>query len=461
MSFFHDKRGNVAMMVALCTLPIILLIGFAVEFSRQQAVESKLQAALDATVLAVALERKIGTKGQGQLRQIAEDSFNANNDLDIVVDLERMGMTLEEDETVLTLEGVMPTFLLGVIGQDHLKVKVMSGAVLGEPVAVEIALVLDVSNSMSGTRLDGLQVASKALINTLFEDDNENIQIGIVPFNDYVNVGTAHRNASWLDVPDDESGTYQSCPIDRKAAERAGCTFRTVCQQEGQFGAGSEGCREERTCPSGYELERKACTERKWENTWLGCVNSRAEPLNIEDGQFTGSPALGALMGKWEPCYDDNEIIDLTDDTNLLRRKIDKLRAGGQTYMAPGLAWGRRLLSSEEPFTQAKLSGIDGRQTIILLSDGANTVSRNGKGEHKARNSLAANVDTLAACDLIKQEGIDIYTIDYGVDDPVTEKLLQDCASGTDYAFEADSSNQLLQVFEDISSRFSSLALSR
>jgi Flp pilus assembly protein TadG len=53
-SFICDRRGNILPLFGLALVPIVGLIGAAVDYSRASSVQSKLQAALDSTVLAMA-----------------------------------------------------------------------------------------------------------------------------------------------------------------------------------------------------------------------------------------------------------------------------------------------------------------------------------------------------------------------------------------------------------------------
>ena len=46
--FVREKRGNVAVIFALCCVPLITVVGCAVDYSRATQVRSKLQAAADA-----------------------------------------------------------------------------------------------------------------------------------------------------------------------------------------------------------------------------------------------------------------------------------------------------------------------------------------------------------------------------------------------------------------------------
>ena len=52
--FKRDNRGNVAVIFALATLPIIGFVGAAVDFSHANSVKASLQAALDSTALMLA-----------------------------------------------------------------------------------------------------------------------------------------------------------------------------------------------------------------------------------------------------------------------------------------------------------------------------------------------------------------------------------------------------------------------
>ena len=52
--FFSDRRGGVAPMFALCLIPLIGFVGAAVDYSHANSLKAKLQAALDATALAMA-----------------------------------------------------------------------------------------------------------------------------------------------------------------------------------------------------------------------------------------------------------------------------------------------------------------------------------------------------------------------------------------------------------------------
>src|SRR6202521_1483537 len=73
--FFQDRRGGVAPMLALAVIPIVGLMGAAVDYSRANAMRTSMQAAADSTALM--LSQEAGTLTGEALGQKATDYFNA------------------------------------------------------------------------------------------------------------------------------------------------------------------------------------------------------------------------------------------------------------------------------------------------------------------------------------------------------------------------------------------------
>src|SRR5665811_1841150 len=65
-AFRVAHAGNVAITFALATLPIIATVGFAVDYSRANAVKAAMQAALDSTALMISKEATTDTNTQLQ-----------------------------------------------------------------------------------------------------------------------------------------------------------------------------------------------------------------------------------------------------------------------------------------------------------------------------------------------------------------------------------------------------------
>src|SRR5256714_6816288 len=73
--FLRDRRGGVAPMFALAVIPLIGLTGAAIDYSRANSARTGMQAAIDATALAMA--KLAPTLTQSELQQKTSAYFNA------------------------------------------------------------------------------------------------------------------------------------------------------------------------------------------------------------------------------------------------------------------------------------------------------------------------------------------------------------------------------------------------
>lgn len=71
------KKGQVAVLFALCAAPLLLAASIAVDMSNASNMKSKLQAAADSAVLAAATRLAVGASEEDK-EQIAIDTFYAN-----------------------------------------------------------------------------------------------------------------------------------------------------------------------------------------------------------------------------------------------------------------------------------------------------------------------------------------------------------------------------------------------
>lgn len=210
--FLKSKRGNVAMIFALCLVPLMILMGGAVDLARQRGGEVGTQNALDAALLAVAHEA-LGKNNQ-QLTKDGREWFDAhliNSNLDIT------SFQITKDGQVITAEvvGTVDTTFLAIMGLDRLTVRRTASVKFGIQ-KVEVALVLDTTGSMGNnvsgsggghggpppvTKLAALKSAATTMMNSLetASDGSGQLEVGIVPFATYVNVGPDNMDESWID----------------------------------------------------------------------------------------------------------------------------------------------------------------------------------------------------------------------------------------------------------------------
>lgn len=395
-SIRHDDSGAVAIIFAITLVVVVMIGGMALDYARGISTRTDIQAAADAAVLAaVRAKSEDGNLGLGQLKQIARDYFDRN-----------YGDTINIDDFQLVDDGngayrievatEMQTSLLNVGGLADMNLSVSSSAMTSQSGPLELALVLDNTGSMSGNKLTSLKTAAKDLIDTMLTDvGSDQTKIALVPFGMYVNVGEANANASWMSVSDPDD--------------------------------------------------------------WNGCAGSRAHPLNVQDGSY-GTDSVPGLLDT--SCGE--EITSLSSNKSELNIAINNMGADGWTYIPSGLAWGWRVLSSEAPFTQGKtqdeMTDEGGTKAIVLMTDGENTRSPSYP-DHDGWDTDLANTITSELCGNVKDQEVVIYTIAFEVTDLPTKDMLKNCATKTDYYYDASNSSELAEAFSTIAGELSQLRL--
>ncbi len=184
--FLGDVRGNVAIIFALALLPIAILVGGSVDLSRMRVERTKLQSATDAAVLAAAIMPAASTNAQ---IQVAIDNFlTANYDGEGTLtpaQVVRNGSAVQVQS-----RSNVPMIFAAMLGANTRPVTAQASAERGG-VNVEVALVLDITGSMGGSKLTDLKAAANDLIATVVQDVQTPYysKVAIVPYSNAVNVG--------------------------------------------------------------------------------------------------------------------------------------------------------------------------------------------------------------------------------------------------------------------------------
>jgi len=456
-----NENGQVAVIVAICILPLLFLAGFMLDFSRQQSLARDMQASLDHAAVSVAIHLQDNAGAtNAELVGVAQAVFDAN--LQTGTDFTAGPIQVVEDgETAnLMFSADMSTGLAGIMGVKSLPVNIVSTAQYAggaNLLPLDIALVVDVSSSMQGSKIDALRDAAKDLIDLALPPSagggatTSNVRMGIVPFNHYVNVGLGQVGRPWLTGTGTGTRSVTSCSIDQPAVAAAGCSIVQSCNLEGN-------CFDSVSCPAGVTEPAHICTTSTEPTEFKGCVLERPIPLDVEDSSYGSDRIVGRQLRLNDACFSENEIVPLTNDADRLRDAIEGLRPVWLTYIPSGIAWGQRVLSPGEPFTYIA-QGRPRTKAMILMSDGANSRSINSNLEPNASDINEANDRFEAACEAAKDAGVQVFTIAFDVNDIQTEKLLEDCASDPDGSFDVNNGTQLSLAFSDIASTFSQITL--
>lgn len=450
------ESGQVALTFGLALIPMVLAIGCGVDISRAVAAKSRLVDALDATALAVARTPITNTTSLTQVAQAYFYSNYAGSDVGTVTSLSVVPVATGSGYQLSATSRVSTAFM-SVAGLNDVEVSATT-EVMRAARGLEMALVLDTTASMQGPRITTLRSAATTLVNSVAVDPS--VRLAIVPFAQYVNIGTGNRSIAGVSVPPNTSscttvnqnvttctGTeqYQST-CTRQINPRPGtCTVDGAQIPCTVYDTQSYPCTKTRStgCTTTTQPVRQ-CTSQ----TWNGCVGSRPPPLNASDQQFPGT-SLPGLMNV--SC--GRPVTLLTNSVTTLRNAISALSASGSTYIPAGLQIGWHVLTPRIPFTEATSYGASSqpRRVMLLMTDGTNSLSLTGTGPlHTGTNRVAADQLTRDICSNIKQDGIEIYAIAFEVTDPATKQMLEQCSSGSGFFFDAGNSSQLTKAFEAI-----------
>ncbi|MEL6522681.1 MAG: pilus assembly protein TadG-related protein [Pseudomonadota bacterium] len=464
-AFLKNTAGNIAMMSGLVALPFMAVFALAIDANAISTASNVLQRSCDAAVLSVASDLSNDRIEASETDQAFEDILNAN-----LFPLRRMVVwnsnTTSAGSTVTgTISGQYDTLLGGFLSREQVEFEYQCVATMASS-ASELVLVLDTSRSMTGSRMDALRVSANNMISNVVTDGNDTSRMGIVPFTHHVNVGEANRNASWMSVAENYSVVDQRCSSSRAQYQAAGCIReQEMCSRDGQ----DQTCNRW-VCPEGAVVEQ-TCRPRSRYYDFHGCVDSRPQDYRFNHDDYETYPVRGQLSTGGGNCA-SRTIVDLTSDVTTLTTTISQLSNSGDTYMAPGLVWGLRVLSPGEPFDSAAdfetFRANNGRKAIVLMSDGENTRSPGRstqnqdvyRGHWQKNDPDFADANTLTACNAIKAAGIELFTIAFDVQDEDTEKLLEDCATSEDeHYYLAANSIQLAEAFDQIGGAFREVRL--
>ncbi|MGF1477639.1 MAG: pilus assembly protein TadG-related protein [Geminicoccaceae bacterium] len=408
--FGRNERGLVLFATAMAAIPVAISAGGAIDLARTYMAQSQLTTAADAAALAGA-----GAFYQSNRQQIARDYFDANYPADYLgTTVNTPSINVDDATGVVTVNAsaTVPTTMLQLASIDHLPIsaEAVAQAAIG---TVEVAMVLDNTGSMSGTKISTLRDAANELVDILLPENDlsaqEKVRIGLVPFTTTVKV----NRSEWMKSPETE--------------------------------------REEELADALYN----------------GCAHMRSGKKGWNDKVPTGA-------NKKLPFYDaepankaydygcNSDLVPLTNNRTTLKDAITGMVAEGHTSITLGTAWGWRVLSpkwrglwteADHPYDYDEE---DHQKFLIILTDGA----------HVSLN----NVDFLTAdemdkrlekqCTKIKEKGMTIYSIMFQAPSSV-RTMFQNCATDSSKFIESTNNGELRNAFKRIAGEIRSVYLSK
>jgi Flp pilus assembly protein TadG len=471
-----DQRGNVAVIFAVAAVPMIGLLGGAVDLTRHQRHKVELLNAMDSAAIALA---KRGATNDADADTFVNDYIAALHpgSNDPMLHARAFNATEIEGGWRVTADASMDTAFMPVVGISQLPFD-LSTEVMTTGGNYEIALALDNTGSMAERgKIRDLKEASNHLIDILYEerDAEDRVKMALVPFTTTVNIRGAAFKPEWLDPTGEGHGAHQNDSYDR-VVDRLSIYEALSNGRVGPDGLPTawKGCVEARA--GGHDVDdvspsdddaatrwtpylspdgadRDTRDERpRWamQNSYLadqtGGRGSALERLKNTDKYFR--PMTGVRFDPFNEQVGPNQscrgpIVELTNDEDRMRDAIDAMEPGGFTHIPQGLVWGWRVLSPEEPFNQGvAYDDTTTQKALVLLSDGANTfpetyTSYGYRSDGRMATSESSGVRKLNQkvtdiCEKVKEKGIRLYMILFQENDRDTQRIFEDCASVND-----------------------------
>ena len=230
-AFRVAHAGNVAITFALATLPIIAIVGFAVDYSRANAVKAAMQAALDSTALMISKEAATDTNTQ--LQTNAQKYFLALFARPDATNVTVTANFTTDGGTSVVVNGAtdVPTSILAAIGYGVITVSGSSTARWGSNL-LRVALVLDNTGSMADAgKMSALQSATKSLLTQLqtAATNNGDVYVSIVPFVKDVNLGASNYTSDYLYWDDAAKSDNNSWDANNGTCSVSGYSPRNTC----------------------------------------------------------------------------------------------------------------------------------------------------------------------------------------------------------------------------------------
>ncbi len=420
-NFIKDRAGNVAMMFALASAPVVVSVGGALDYTRTYTIGAELQSAIDTGVLAAASLTQTRDPEAVVRAYIEAAIAEHNGTIESLVVTVTPNVALNAREVHAQADISVPTLLLGLAGVDRLELTRASEGT--EQIRnLEISLVLDISGSMSGSKIEALRAAAAEFIEVVMMDGTYDLtSVSVIPYNGGVR------------LPD---------------------LVNTQLVSGGSANA-----------------ERSGCPEYGEDHPVV--LNPPANGLDWL--VWRGNDQHGSRSSAFCPESDEAAVFLRNSQSELLGL-IEDLDAGGNTGLDIATAWGARAL---DPSWRGKLGGnfsdrpvdYDDPSTIkalVVMTDGAATAQiRNywDDADDRWRNynmysASTARSNMASACDDAEARGVDIYTIAFQLSGSTNRDLMRNCASHPDNYYEVEDMD-IGQAFSAIAADLNSLRLSR
>jgi Flp pilus assembly protein TadG len=505
----HSQHGSALPIVALGMFALMGATGVAIDMSRVQIVQSRMQNALDAAGLAAG-----ATISTVNVDTVTNQYFYANFPANYLgTTISSLTAVPNNDNSIITLSvaGTVHTTFMKIFGVNTVNVSATS-QVTRAAKGMELVLVMDNTGSMTQTagggvtKLDAAKSAGATLLNILYGSTHntvENLWVGVVPFSQAVNIGTGNDDwtvnttfdwgpspSGWMGCVDAREANGRDVTDDPPSVELFPKYYwpddgNNNWKSAGTISTTTNLCFHQSSCTCANYGPCTSSTDANGVQTTVSCSGSGG---NRQCNRVVVTPVtnyitpLNTSRGPNKSC--SQAVLPMVAEKNTVISSLNSMAAVGNTHIDLGMGWAWRMLSPS-------WRGLWGGQmdtnnlpldyntplmnkVVVLMTDGDNTIDSSNHGAYwylsdnhlGTTNSSAAvtqlNTRTTTICNSMKAKGILIYTVALGTSfNTASLNMLQACASKPEYAFVSPTTADLETDFRMIGDSLANLRISQ
>jgi Flp pilus assembly protein TadG len=405
-----DDRGATTILFALLCTFMLLFVGLAVDFSRAQATSRSLTAALDAAALAAGRALLDVRLSESEVTDMAIAYFEENiktGQFDAKVGTPRVAVDRLGGSVEIAVDAQVPTTLLALADVRSFQLPLRATAAFAQK-DIELSMALDVTGSMSGSKIAALRQATTDLIDIMLPDGGtpNKVRVGLAPYDEGVNAGIYAAPAT--------NGRSTRCTFERQGTQ-----------------------------PNGYQAPSL--------NNYL---------------KVRGDPGVDSTA----TCPQYARVMALTDDKVALKSSVANYTAGSSTAGHLGAQWASYLLAPEWSGVFGAKAGTawgddNTLKAMVLMTDGVfNTIGGRNYGDFSTQ-AAESQARARAICKNMRDKGVMVFSVGFKMsENPAGARenainTLKDCAGAPDRYFDAENGEALRAAFEKIATRLTSLRL--
>jgi Flp pilus assembly protein TadG len=457
-NFARDSRGNFAIVFGLAASVLALAVGFAVDTAQLMNAKSALREAVDSAVTSTARSITLGDISEQDAPRMVKAFLTANSTGGVLSYDQIVLDNLTIDKTAKTVEvaaHVNVPLYFPLFGMEKNRRVADVGAALYSDKQIEVAMMLDITGSMKGQKIEDLKTAAENAVGALLkgnkDPDKPRVRVAIVPYAEAVNTG---KLADTVFV-EQKNGPDLPPAIDAPLLVSA-ATRPDQCATERKMQDGSADFSDD--APDSIRTVRRNNKDERY----YAKVN-RDDRLKI--------------------CP-EAELVALTADQQKLLDTITAFKAGGVTAGGIAAQWGYYMLSPKWRQTISDAGAGSGPadfnaskvgKVAILMTDGAfNTAfagvpvsnDKNNQPQNDQGEKSRSNAESI--CANMKKDGISVFTIGFAL--PTSESsqaraVLKDCASddtsSMKHFYDVSTGPELDAAFKEIIANTERLALTK